>query len=59
AQRLGNIRLVNTIVLGVLSTYLEIDPDVWLDVIQRRIPPRHVELNRQAFWEGREAAGRR
>ncbi len=57
AQRLGNIRLVNTIVLGVLSTYLEIDPDVWLDVIQRRIPPRHVDLNRQAFWEGRETAG--
>jgi len=54
AQRLGNTRLVNTIVLGALSTYLEIDPAVWLNVIERRVPPKYVELNRQAFWEGRQ-----
>jgi len=53
AQSLGSTRLVNTIVLGALSTQLEIDPETWLSVIERRVPPRYVELNRQAFREGR------
>lgn len=56
AQQLGNARLVNTIVLGALSTYLDLDVSVWLGVIDRRVPPRFVELNRQAFQDGREAS---
>jgi indolepyruvate ferredoxin oxidoreductase beta subunit len=66
AERLGNSRLANTILLGALSARLaessqgamslqgEIDPAVWLEVIERRVPPRYVELNRMAFWEGRK-----
>lgn len=54
AKRLGNSRMVNTIVLGALSTHLDIDPSVWLGVIERRVPPKYVELNREAFWEGRQ-----
>lgn len=55
AQQLGNVRLINTIVLGALSTYLDLDPGVWLNVIEHRVPPKYIELNRQAFWEGRKA----
>ena len=55
AQRLGNMRLVNTIVLGALSTYLEVDSTIWLSVIERRVPPKYADLNRQAFREGQEA----
>ena len=55
AQRLGNIRLMNTIVLGALSTHLDLDPGVWLNVIEHRVPPKYIELNRQAFQEGRKA----
>jgi indolepyruvate ferredoxin oxidoreductase beta subunit len=53
AEDLGNPRLANTIVLGALSGYMDMDPTIWLNVIERRVPPRYVELNRQAFWEGR------
>ena len=55
AQRLGNMRLVNTIVLGALSTYLEVDSTIWLNVIERRVPPKYAALNRQAFREGQQA----
>jgi indolepyruvate ferredoxin oxidoreductase beta subunit len=61
AERLGNARLANTVLLGALSARLakppqgEIDPAVWLAVIERRVPPKHVEMNRTAFWEGRAA----
>ena len=60
AERLGNPRLANTALLGALSARLaqsaqgEIDPAVWLAVIERRVPPKYVELNREAFWEGRD-----
>ena len=55
AERLGNPRLANTVLLGVLSTRLDVSPETWLAVIERRVPPKYVELNREAFWEGRRA----
>lgn len=53
AERLGNSRLANTVLLGALSTRLGVPPETWLAVVERRVPPRYVELNRKAFWEGR------
>jgi len=55
AEELGNTRMTNTVVLGALSTRLEVDPEIWLQVIEQRVPPRYAELNRKAFWEGRRA----
>ena len=53
AERLGNSRLANTVLLGALSTRLDVPPETWLAVVERRVPPRYVEVNRKAFWEGR------
>ncbi len=53
AERLGNLRLANTVLLGTLSTRLAVRPEAWLAVIEQRVPPKYVELNRAAFWEGR------
>jgi indolepyruvate ferredoxin oxidoreductase, beta subunit len=55
AQELGNTRLVNTIVLGALSTLLDVHPSHWLTIIESRVPPKYVELNRKAFWQGRQS----
>jgi len=57
AERLGNSRLANTVLLGTLSTRLDVPPETWLVVVERRVPPRYVELNRKAFWEGRGLLG--
>ena len=53
AEELGNTRLVNTVLLGALSAHMDIDPAVWLSVIERRVPRKYVEINRLAFWAGR------
>jgi indolepyruvate ferredoxin oxidoreductase beta subunit len=66
AKGLGNLRVANVVLLGALSALLERDqaadpeltPEIWLEVITARVPPRHVELNRQAFHAGREAVGK-
>ena len=57
AERLGNSRLANTVLLGALSKRLDVSPETWLAVIERRVPPKYAGLNREAFWEGRRAVG--
>ncbi len=62
AQALGNIRAANVVLLGALSalmqrhglTGIELPPEAWLNVIIQRVPPKYVELNRQAFSAGRK-----
>lgn len=54
AEELGNRRVANSVLLGALSAELEIDPDDWLTVIERKVPERHKEVNREAFTKGRE-----
>jgi len=57
AKGLGDVRMTNTVLLGALSTRLEVAPELWLSVIERRIPPKYAGPNRAAFLEGRRAAG--
>lgn len=53
ALKLGNPRLVNTILLGVLSNAIDLEEDKWLQVIERMSPKGTGELNKKAFLEGR------
>jgi indolepyruvate ferredoxin oxidoreductase beta subunit len=53
AKDLGNTRLVNTILIGVLSRSLELEEKMWLDVIERMTPKGTGELNKRAFLAGR------
>ncbi len=53
ADKLGNSRLVNTILLGVLSTSLDIPEAVWHKVIRDQVPRGTEDLNVKAFTEGR------
>jgi len=53
AGDIGSPRLANTVLIGALSTNLDIDPALWLTVIEGRVPRTYVEANRQAFWAGR------
>ncbi|OQY20189.1 MAG: indolepyruvate ferredoxin oxidoreductase [Anaerolineaceae bacterium 4572_32.1] len=57
AQRLGNPRMANTVLLGALSTYLDVPVEMWLQVVGQRLKPKYVEANHKAFLEGRETLG--
>jgi indolepyruvate ferredoxin oxidoreductase beta subunit len=54
AEELGNARVHNVIMLGALSAQLDTDEQMWLEVIEQRVPARFMELNREAFLRGRE-----
>jgi indolepyruvate ferredoxin oxidoreductase beta subunit len=53
AKELGNPKMVNTILLGVLSQSLDLAEEKWLEVIEKMAPKGTSEINRKAFLEGR------
>jgi indolepyruvate ferredoxin oxidoreductase beta subunit len=57
ALKIGNIRVVNIILLGVLSTYLKFKKKAWEESIRKNIKEKFVELNITAFDRGRDHKG--
>ena len=52
AEKLGNTRVFNTIILGVVATKMEFDKEVWIETIKNVVPPKTVDLNVKAFEVG-------
>ena len=53
ARKAGNIRAVNTVLLGVLSTFLDLKSDLWEEVLQKAFPSKSLEANLKAFNLGK------
>lgn len=53
AKKLGNIRVANTILLGVLSKLVSISEDSFKKAITAKVPPKTVDANIAAFDYGR------
>lgn len=54
AEELGNPRLVNTILLGIISNMLDLSVDAWKTVVADRVPLKFKDLNMQAFERGQQ-----
>ncbi len=54
AKELGNTRMANTVLLGVLSVQLPLEQEAWKKVIAEHVPPKTVEANIRAFERGTE-----
>ena len=56
ATQLGNVLVVNTVLLGALSTLPEnpVKPDSYKKALAARFKARYVDLNLKAFQAGRE-----
>lgn len=52
AEKIGNIRVVNTVLLGVLAGFLEIEVEAWLKSIEENVPQKTIEVNKSAFISG-------
>lgn len=53
ALRSGDRRMANTVILGVLSSYLDIGDDVWEEVLEESFPAKILNGNKKAFQLGR------
>jgi indolepyruvate ferredoxin oxidoreductase beta subunit len=54
AIELGNPKVTNTVLLGVLSNVCEFSADDWMAAIEKSVKPKAREVNHRAFLAGRE-----
>ncbi len=55
AIQAGNVRAVNTVLLGSLSASLPLSIEMWEKGLEESFPPRLLQVNREAFHLGRAA----
>lgn len=55
AEECGSVKAVNVVLLGAASKDLPFDEASWLEVIEEKVKPKFVELNKKAFEMGRNA----
>jgi len=56
AREAGNLRAANTVMLGIVSKYIDIKDEIWESVLRRSFPEKLVDLNIKAFRLGKEAS---
>ena len=49
----GNIKTVNVVLIGVLSSQTDIPEDVWKKSVRDTVPDKVVDVNLKAFEAGR------
>jgi indolepyruvate ferredoxin oxidoreductase beta subunit len=55
AQKAGNIKTANVVLLGALSNLMNIDQSIWQSVIKKSFPEKLVKINLDAFQMGIDA----
>ncbi len=53
AQDLGDTRVINLVMLGALSVYIDQNKDVWREAIADLVKPQLLDVNLKAFDAGR------
>ncbi|MDH4207741.1 MAG: indolepyruvate oxidoreductase subunit beta [Anaerolineae bacterium] len=53
---LGNPQVLNVLLVGFLSAFLDIDERSFIDDLSQRVPQRFLQVNLKAFARGREEA---
>lgn len=54
ANELGNSKVLNSVVLGLSAKFIGFSEEEWLNVIEKTVPPKTIELNKAAFKCGYE-----
>ena len=57
AEELGNMKVVNIVLIGAVSPHLPIDEEHWRKAITERVPGKFLDVNLEAFRRGRELFG--
>lgn len=58
AKECGNIKAVNTVLIGMLAASSDIEKEIWLEAIKEVVPQKLLEVNLKAFEAGYNAAGK-
>jgi len=56
ALKAGNLKAVNTVMLGVVSRFLDVSESIWENVLSKSFPEKLIKINVEAFRLGKEAS---
>ena len=54
ANKLGNSKVLNSVVLGVAAKHIGFSKEEWVSVIEKTVPAKTIEINEKAFFAGYE-----
>ncbi len=54
ALEVGSSRVINIVMLGAVSSLLQVEQPLWEEIITARVPQKHAALNLTAFRKGRQ-----
>lgn len=52
ANELGNSKVLNSVVLGLAAKHIGFTKEQWIEIIQKTVPPKTIEINLKAFLSG-------
>jgi indolepyruvate ferredoxin oxidoreductase beta subunit len=52
ARQLGNIKVLNIVMLGIMAKSTDIPVEIWHEAIRETVKEKFVELNIKAFDKG-------
>lgn len=52
ALKIGTVKIVNVIMLGMLAKYLPMPYDLWIEVIREKVPSKFLDMNLKGFEWG-------
>lgn len=55
AEKAGSSKAVNIVLMGKLSKYFDIPTSEWMEAIEKSVPAKFLELNKEAFRLGLES----
>ncbi|MBQ6966579.1 MAG: indolepyruvate oxidoreductase subunit beta [Lachnospiraceae bacterium] len=55
AEKAGNIKAVNVVLLGRLSHYFDLPEESWIKALENNVPAKLLDINKKAFQYGKEA----
>jgi len=56
AEKAGTAKAANVVLLASMASFLDIEKEIWENVIRRRVPKKFIDVNMEAFRLGFEAS---
>jgi len=54
AREIGELKTANVVMVGAMSNFLSVSPQIFLEVIDKKIKEQFREVNKKAFAAGRD-----
>ena len=55
AQEIGSVKVVNMIMIGAYAAYIGDTLEAWEEIVEKTVPPKTIEMNKQALRQGYKA----